>query len=113
MNKKLISFLSLCSLTVILTACSSNSSANNTSEDLTSTNEIELETIGEIDTYIDLNDNISIDGEGVSVDENTVTINSAGTYSVSGTLSDGQLIVDAGDKLAKKAFLEYPIKTAG
>ncbi|MGM9530423.1 carbohydrate-binding domain-containing protein [Intestinibacter sp.] len=98
MNKKLISFLSLCSLTVTLTACSSNSSVNNTSEDLTSINGIELETIGEIDTYIDLNDNISVDGEGASVDKNIITINSSGTYSISGTLSDGQLIVDAGDK---------------
>ncbi|MGM9534299.1 MAG: carbohydrate-binding domain-containing protein [Intestinibacter sp.] len=98
MNKKLISFLSLCSLTVTLTACSSNSSVNNTSENSTSINGAKLETIGEIDTYIDLNGNISIDGEGASVDKNTVTINSVGTYSVSGTLSDGQLIVDAGDK---------------
>lgn len=98
MNKKLINFLSICSLSVVLTACSSNSSVNSTSENSTSIAGIELETIGDIDTYIDLGDNISVDGEGVSVDENTVTINSAGTYSVSGTLSDGQLIVAAGDK---------------
>lgn len=98
MNKKLINFLSVCSLSVILTACSSNSSVNNTSDASTSINGIKLETIEKIDTYIDLNDNISIDGEGVTVDENTVTINSAGTYSVSGTLSDGQLVVNAGDK---------------
>ncbi len=98
MNKKLINFLSVCSLSVILTACSSNSSVNNTNEDSKSIDGIKLETIGKVDTYIDLNDNISVEGEGVNVDENTVTINSAGTYSISGNLSDGQLIVDAGDK---------------
>lgn len=103
MNKKLINFLSICSLSVVLTACSSsssasNSSVDNTSGDTTSVKEVKFETIGKIDTYIDLNNDISVDGEGVSVEKNTVTINSAGTYSVSGTLSDGQLVVNAGDK---------------
>lgn len=94
MNKRLINFLLLCSLTGVLTACSSN----NKSEDLMSINGIKLETIGKIDTYIKLSDNISVDGDGVSVDKNIVTINKEGTYSVSGTLSDGQLVVDVGDK---------------
>ena len=98
MNKKLINFLSICSLSVVLIACSSNLSVSNKSGDLASVNELELETIGKIDTYIDLNGDISINGEGANVDENTVIINSEGTYSVSGTLSDGQLVVNVGDK---------------
>lgn len=101
MNKKLISFLAICSLTVTLTACSANNnSSSSITENKTNTQSsgYELETIGEIDTYIKLGSNTQIDGEGVSVKENVVTINSAGTYSVSGTLSNGQLIIDAGDK---------------
>ena len=39
----------------------------------------------------------SVEGEGASVDGGTVTISQAGTYVVSGSLSDGQLVVDAPD----------------
>ena len=103
MNKKLISFLTICSLSVVLTACTTNSNANSsnktgTNVTATETKDYDLETIGEIDTYIKLGDNVSIDGEGASVDGNVITIKNAGTYSISGTLSDGQLIVDASDK---------------
>ncbi len=46
-------------------------------------------------TIITLSDgSSSVDGDGATVSVNTVTINQAGTYIVSGTLSDGQLIVD-------------------
>lgn len=49
-------------------------------------------------TKIKLNkSSISTDGDGVSVDGNLITINMAGTYVVSGTLSDGQIIVDVED----------------
>ncbi len=103
MNKKLISFLAICSLSVTLTACSVNSNTNSSSGTTASTtstqsNNYDLETIGEIDTYIKLGSKTEIDGKGASVEGNVVTINSAGTYSISGTLSDGQLIIDAGDK---------------
>lgn len=44
---------------------------------------------------ISLNDDaITVTGAGASVDGRKVTITSAGTYSLSGTLSDGQVIVD-------------------
>lgn len=103
MNKKLISFLAISSLVVSLTACTaqneSNSSSNKTTtETTTQTKDYNLETIGEIDTYIKLGDSTSVDGEGASVKDNVITISKAGTYSISGTLSDGQLLVDAGDK---------------
>lgn len=41
-------------------------------------------------------DQIKVAGEGASADGSTVTISKAGTYVVSGTLSDGQILVDAG-----------------
>ena len=60
-------------------------------------------TIGELDssgtTYIVLNgDSISTDGGGATVDGTTVTITAARTYSISGTLNDGQVIVDCDDE---------------
>lgn len=39
----------------------------------------------------------TVTGSGVTVDGSTVTITQAGTYVVSGTLSDGQIVVDAAD----------------
>jgi len=42
----------------------------------------------------------SADGTGVSVDGNTVTITQEGTYLLTGTLTDGQIVVDA-DETAK------------
>jgi len=44
-----------------------------------------------------LADGASEGGNGVSVDGDTVTINAAGTYRVSGTLTSGSLVVDAPD----------------
>ncbi len=38
---------------------------------------------------------ITYDGEGASVDGTTVTITNKGTYIITGTLTDGQIIVDA------------------
>lgn len=48
------------------------------------------------DNAITLNgDTISVSGNGVGADKNTAEITEAGTYVVSGTLNDGQLIVNA------------------
>lgn len=43
-------------------------------------------------------DSIIAENDGVSVNGSIATITSAGTYSLSGTLSDGQIIVDTQDK---------------
>lgn len=49
-------------------------------------------------TYIALEgDSITFDGSGAVVDGSTITITSAGTYSVSGSLDDGQILVDTTD----------------
>lgn len=100
MNKKLIGFLTICGLSITLSACSlnNNSSSNTSNKTNTQSSKYDLETIGEIDTYIKLGNNIEVSGNGVSVDGNIVTISSAGNYSISGTLSDGQLIINADDK---------------
>ena len=112
MNKKLIAILSAFSLCVSMTACSnksddvskeSTSSSTNVTTLLSKLSE-KVETIGDIDTYIKLSDNnTTVDGSGVKVDGNIITINTAGTYSISGKLSDGQIIVNT-DK-EKKIYI--------
>ena len=42
-------------------------------------------------------DTATASGDGVTVDGGTVTITAAGTYRISGTLDDGQVVVDATD----------------
>jgi hypothetical protein len=49
-------------------------------------------------SYIKLEgDSITFEGSGATVNGNTITITSAGMYSISGTLNDGQIIVDTQD----------------
>jgi len=43
-------------------------------------------------------DSITVEGAGVKVEGSTATITAAGSYAISGALSDGQLIVDTKDK---------------
>ncbi len=45
-------------------------------------------------------------GDGVTITGNQVTITAAGTYSLSGTLSDGQVIVDTKDEETVKLILD-------
>lgn len=47
-------------------------------------------------TTITLGDSTEIDGDGATVEDQVVTINAAGTYVVSGSLSAGQLVINAG-----------------
>ena len=42
-------------------------------------------------------DGTSVDGSGVTVDGSEITITAEGVYVVSGTLSDGRIVVDVGD----------------
>ena len=48
----------------------------------------------------------SCDQEGVSVDGQTITITKAGTYRISGSLSKGQIVVDAGKSDTVKLILD-------
>ena len=43
-------------------------------------------------------DSVSVEGDGISVNGTIVTITAAGTYSISGTLNNGQIVVDTQDK---------------
>jgi len=43
-------------------------------------------------------DSITVEGDGVIVDGSVVTITAAGTYNISGTLNDGQIVVDTQDE---------------
>ena len=57
-------------------------------------------------TQILLNGNaISVNGSGASADGSTVTITSAGTYNISGILTDGQIIVNTADAEAVNLVL--------
>lgn len=51
------------------------------------------ESVGAANTFIELGSDIKVTGTGVSVSGSTVTIKSGGTYSIKGTLSEGQIIV--------------------
>ena len=50
-------------------------------------------------------DSASTAGEGVEINGSTVTITAAGTYRFSGTLSDGQIVVDADDESVVRLIL--------
>lgn len=89
MSKKVIAMLAMASLFIVATGCS-NKEANS--------NKTSVASKVEVDTTITLGDTIVVDGEGVVVEKNKVTINSSGTYSISGTLRDGQIEVNAGDE---------------
>jgi hypothetical protein len=57
-------------------------------------------------SYIILDgDSITLDGTGATVQGNVITITSAGLYSVSGTLNDGQIRVDTDDSAMVKLVL--------
>ncbi len=43
-------------------------------------------------------DTSSADGDGVMISENTITITTAGTYVLTGSLSNGQIVVDVGSE---------------
>ena len=105
MKKKLIAILAAMVLCVNITACSKNNNDTNSNTVTESAKESQInvdpvksESVGEADTFIELGSNISVNGDGVTVENNKITITSAGTYSISGKLDDGQIIVNVGDE---------------
>ena len=91
MSKKIIAILAVVSILVGATGCTNKTTSSND-------NTIVSEKAESVDTNIILGDSISIEGNGATVEDNKVTINSAGTYGITGTLSDGQIIVNAADE---------------
>ena len=60
--------------------------------------ETEVESKSEADakaTIVLSDEGINIDGDGAAANDSTLTINSGGTYTISGSLSAGQIIVNA------------------
>lgn len=70
--------------------------------------ESQTDTDYEIDTYIYLRDaNTTIDGDGVTFENNILTITKGGTYQINGNLSDGQIYVNSTDTEKKvKLYLD-------
>lgn len=63
---------------------------------------------------VTLSDNgTTASGEGVEVDGSTVTITKAGTYVISGSLTDGQLVVDADGEKVQLVLSGVNISTSG
>lgn len=105
-RKKFLALIISLALCAGAAGCSSNSASNTTSTSSSSTEILssinisasKAETIGAAGTSIVLGDSCTVSGPGATVSGSTVTITAAGTYSVKGTLADGQIIVNAGDK---------------
>lgn len=91
MSKKIIAILSIISILMGVTGCTNKTTTSND-------NVVASENTEKVDTNITLGDTISVEGNGVVIENNKITISSAGTYGISGTLKDGQIIIDAGNE---------------
>jgi hypothetical protein len=70
------------------------------------TEDLDSSSTGSDMSYIILDgDSITLDGTGAAVQGNVITITSAGSYSVSGTLNDGQIRVNTEDSAMVKLVL--------
>lgn len=79
----------------------SSSTISNVTEDIIPDASVDENYVESDDTLITLADNqsfISNNNGGVSISENVIYITKDGTYSISGTLTDGQIKVIAGDE---------------
>lgn len=113
-NKHKIIILTLCAS--LLMSCSANTGSQNPASDENNTNtNVELNIKGISDELVEYEDNdfytewknenpnyielngssASLQGTGAKINKNIITINSPGTYVVSGKLENGQIIVDS------------------
>ena len=125
MGKKQLLFMLIFFLVVsLLVACDDSSDSGtsnvNSTETVEDINEVEDEDLSDIAAIADYEDHddledytwdsseiilialegssITIAGEGATIDGSTIVITSAGTFSISGNLDDGQIIVDTEDE---------------
>ncbi len=109
-NRKFGSFMIalLCtsiSSTMFLSGCSSNEKddTSQSSQSVSNTSDSSNEPVyvsydEDSATKIKLNgDSASVGGSGAKADKNTVTVSDKGTYIISGSLKNGQIIIDAGE----------------
>lgn len=94
-NKASIFLIMIVSTLFFLSACSVSM------DSISAENESSQEETWDTDssTAIEFGDSISIDGEGATVSDNTVTITDGGTYVLSGTLENGQVRVETADEI--------------
>lgn len=96
MNKKLLAIIAALSVAMGATGCTK--AENITNENTLGSSTVtakEDNSIVEIKATINLSDDgITIDGSGATSTDNTITITSSGAYSINGSLSDGQIIID-------------------
>lgn len=110
MSKKLIAtfLLSLCTLLTFSACTKQESIGESTGSPSVSSSQTELtpgttqkvqsgqDSDEKIDTYVILADgNTSINGNGASFEKGTLTITQSGTYSLTGTLSDGKIYINS------------------
>ncbi len=112
-NKRILSSILIFATAFALAGCASSQTASTSSNVLNASSVVTADTSA-IDwsystrdqdpsydvssaTKITLGTASSISGSGATVSGSTVTITAAGTYILSGTLTDGQIVVNAGD----------------
>ena len=89
------------SLCIGAAGCSKSTTAATSSSGILSSINIsagDSETVGVAGTFIEMGDSITVNGSGATVKDKQVTITAAGTYSIKGTIAEGQIVVNAGDK---------------
>lgn len=110
MKNRFIILFFIINLAVCFTGCSNNSTkVKNLSELIEIDSNISANIIkfDDNDYYVGISENstkinlqgdtASVDGSGVIVSGSTIKINSSGSYVISGTLSDGSILVDVGE----------------
>jgi len=118
---KIVALLLTLSLIFSLAACSNDAAASTSATTTTSTTQTTSKTstttsasvtasttstaTAEV-VEITLGDEITISGSGATAEGSRVTITAAGTYSISGTLNDGQVLVNTADSKTVKLILD-------
>lgn len=104
-SMKWMIWLFVLSATILFSACSSNTEDDTNIEDqatITNTTNDKEDEDGawkEHTATITLGDSITYEGTGISVSGGEITISEGGDYTISGTLSNGMIIVNSSDKV--------------
>lgn len=94
MKRKLILALAAVTVCAYMAGCSKEDNSNKINNNTV----VASESTTNVDATIQLGDSISVNGNGVVIENNIIKITSAGTFEVTGILKDGQIVVEAGDE---------------
>lgn len=112
MKRKLICIILSLTLSIGIIGCSTKNDSSTKDSSITATStsvkkinlsstvkeeDLTIPSVNEANATISLGETISIDGDGAKVQGNDVVITKAGVYNVTGTLDNGQIIIDAGE----------------